>query len=207
MNVSPFHFEEVIKKGYSLDIIYMLYMVQQKYDLSTMMAQSARVATMMQTITRKGLVNDNGDKLTIQGQALLDFMNTKEEGKLLKRKPATGEFEEFWKAYPGTDTFSHGGKSFQGSRSLRVNKDDCRVKFDKILLEGEYTATQVIEAMKFDVLQKKNVSVKTGENKLRYMQNSLTYLNQRSFEPFIELLEEQGKDTPSTFIPGPTDIN
>jgi len=34
------------------------------------------------------------------------------------------------------------------------------------------------------------MSVKTGNNKLSYMQNSLTYLNQRSYEPFIELMNE-----------------
>jgi hypothetical protein len=43
------------------------------------------------------------------------------------------------------------------------------------------------------VLQKKESSLKNSTNKLTYMQNSLTYLNQRSFEPFIELIKEGNK--------------
>lgn len=99
-------------------------------------------------------------------------------------------FEQWWKVYPGTDTFSHKGMEFSGNRGLRVNKDECKIKFDKIVNEGEYTAEELIEALKFDVLQKKENSVKTKANKVTYMQNSLTYLNQRSFEPFIELIKE-----------------
>ena len=33
-------------------------------------------------------------------------------------------------------------------------------------------------------------SIKTKTNRVTFMQNSLTYLNQRSFEPFIELIRE-----------------
>jgi len=43
------------------------------------------------------------------------------------------------------------------------------------------------------VLQKKENSVKTDANKLSFMQNSLTYLNQRTFDPFIELIKEGHK--------------
>ena len=51
----------------------------------------------------------------------------------------------------------------------------------------------MLEALNFDVLQKKENSVKMKTNKLTYMQNSLTYLNQRTFEPFIELIKEGAK--------------
>jgi len=52
----------------------------------------------------------------------------------------TSEFEEWWKAFPGTDNFTHKGKKFSGDRTLRKTKEDCQLKFDKILEEGEYTA-------------------------------------------------------------------
>ena len=39
----------------------------------------------------------------------------------------------------------------------------------------------------------KENSVKAKANKLTYMQNSLSYLNQRAFEPFIELIKEGNK--------------
>ncbi len=68
------------------------------------------------------------------------------------------------------------------------------MKFEKIIIEGDYTAEELIEALKYDVVQKKEASFKTGNNKLSYMQNSLTYLNQRSFEPFIELIKKGIRD-------------
>jgi hypothetical protein len=74
------------------------------------------------------------------------------------------------------------------------------------LEEGEYTLEELVEALRFDVLQKKENSVKTNTNKLTYMQNSLTYLNQRSFEPFIELIKEGVKIQESETPVGGTDI-
>ena len=102
-------------------------------------------------------------------------------------------FEAWWKAYPGTDTFTYKGESFTGTRGLRVNKEECKIKFDKILGEGEYKADDMLAALQFDVTQKKENSVKAKANKLTYMQNSLSYLNQRAFEPFIELIKEGNK--------------
>jgi len=144
------------------------------------------------------LITDNGALTTI-GVELLVFLDSKEETKLVKRKSATSDFELWYKTFPGTDTFTHKGKTFTGSRNLRQNPADCRIKFDKILIEGEYTTKELIEALKFDVLQKKEASVQENTNKLKYMQNSLTYLNQRSYEPYIELIKEgiQIKETQS----------
>lgn len=206
LKLTPYHFEELIKKSYSLDLIFLLKLIEEQYDISTLTQDSMKIAALHQTLVRKGLITETGDKLTTLGQELIKFIDTKESKKIVKKKPATTEFEEWWKAYPGTDTFKHKGKSFVGARSLRQNKDECRLRFDKILLEGEYTAAELTQALKFDVLQKKENSVKTGTNRLTYMQNSLTYLNQRSYEPFIELIKEgaQVEETPK--IVGGTDI-
>ena len=50
-------------------------------------------------------------------------------------------------------------------------------------------------------MQKKENSLKTGVNKMTFMQNSLTYLNQSTFEPYIELIKEGQKiqEAPQTF--------
>ena len=48
----------------------------------------------------------------------------------------------------------------------------------------------MVKALEYEITQKKEESLKKGENKLNFMQNSLTYLNQRTFEPYIELLKE-----------------
>jgi len=206
LKITPYHFEELIKKSYSLDIIFLLKLIDEQYDLQPLCEESMKISALYQTLIRKGLISDSDDKITTLGKELLQFIDSKEQTKIVKRKPATSEFEEWWKAYPGTDTFKHKGKSFSGSRSLRQNKDECRLKFDKILLEGEYTAAELIAALKFDVEQKKENSVKLGTNKLTYMQNSLTYLNQRSYEPFIELIKEGAVVEEVPKIVGGTDI-
>jgi hypothetical protein len=206
LKITPYHFEEIIKKGYSLDVIFLLKLIEQQFDIQPLCEGSAKIAALQQTLIRKGLISESDQKITTQGQELIKFIETKEATKIVKLKPVTTEFEDWWKVYPGTDTFKHKGKSFSGSRSLRQNKEECRIRFNKILLEGEYTAADLISALQFDVNQKKENSVKSNTNKLTYMQNSLTYLNQRSYEPFIELIKEgaQVQETPE--VVGGTDI-
>lgn len=64
----------------------------------------------------------------------------------------------------------------------------------------------MISALEYEVLQKKENSIKTKTNKLSFMQNSLTYLNQCTFEPFIELVREGHKVIETTTVSGGTDI-
>lgn len=206
LKLTPFHFEELIKKSYSLDIIFLLKLIGEQYDVKPLCEESAKIKALYQSLIRKGLISEADEKVTTVGKELLVFISTKEPNKIIKRKPALTEFEEWWKVYPGTDTFTHNGRKFVGSRSLRQNKEECRLKFDKILLEGEYTAKDLIEALVFDVEQKKANSIKTGINKLTYMQNSLTYLNQRSFEAFIELIKDGAKVEEAPKVAGSTDI-
>ena len=198
LNLSPWHYEELIKKSYSLDHIFLLKLIHENYDVTNLVEDSLKISAIHQGLIRKGLITDNGALTTI-GVELLVFLDTKEQTKLVKKKSTTSDFEEWYKTFPGTDTFTHKGKTFTGSRNLRQNPADCRIKFDKILIEGEYTVKELIEALKFDVLQKKEASVQENTNKLKYMQNSLTYLNQRSYEPYIELIREgiQIKETQS----------
>jgi hypothetical protein len=152
-----------------------------------------RIAAVYQALIRKGLITENDDKLTTIGKDLLEFLNAKSGAKIIKRKPATTDFEEWWKIYPGTDSFEYKGKKFTGTRAIRKGKDECRLKFDKILLEGEYTATQLIAALNYEILQKKESSLATGTNRMTFMQNSVTYLNQRAYEAYIELINEGAK--------------
>jgi len=192
LNVNPQQFEELIQKGYNLDVIFLLKLIDEQYDVSPLCDGSMKIASVYHSLIRKGLITTD-DKLTTPGRDLLEFMNTKGGARLIKKKPASTDFEEWWKAYPGTDSFDYKGKSFKGTRALRLYKDDCRLKFDKIILEGEYTAQQLIDALNYEILQKKENSVTTNSNRLTFMQGSSVYLNQRSFEPFIELINDGGK--------------
>jgi hypothetical protein len=193
LNVTPEQFEELIKRGYNLDVIFLLKMIDEQYDISSLCEGSMKIASVYQSLIRKALITKYDEKLTLVGKDLLEFIDAKSTAKIIKRKPATTDFEEWWKNYPGTDSFEYKGKKFTGTRATRKGKDECRLKFDKIILEGEYTATQLIDALKFEVIQKKESSISTNSNRLTFMQNSVTYLNQRAFEAYIELINDGAK--------------
>ena len=206
LNIQISHFEQLLKNGYSLDIVFLLKLAEEGECLESLCKESPKLEALYQGIYRKGLITVE-DKLTLTGKAVLEFLTTTEETTTLVRKKKTDdEFDLWWKAYPGTDTFKINGRSFTGTRSLRNKKDECKAKLHKILDEGEYTIKELIEALEFEVNQKVNNSIKTGVNKMSFMQNSLTYLNQRTFEPFIELIREGHKQEIDTPISGSTDI-
>lgn len=183
------HFEEIINNGFDLNAIFLLKMILEDIDVETLCQSSEKLSALYNSLTRKGLISDEKN-LTLLGHEVLAFLDKKKspDSKLARKKDITNEFKLWWKSYPGTDTFSYKGKSFKGTRSMRVKEADCKIALYKILEEGEYTIDQLIAALKFETEQKMQNSVKENSNKLKYMQNSLTYLNQRTFEPYIELL-------------------
>lgn len=206
-NLTFSHFEKLHNAGYNLDLVYLLFNVESGVDIKELCKESARLSALYQGLYRKGLITDE-DGLTLTGKELIKFITEEHEPEdKPKRRKTTSDFETWWKAYPGTDTFTHKGKSFTGTRTLRARKDECKLKFDKILEEGEYVLQDLLDALGYEVLQKKENSVKTKTNRMTFMQNSLTYLNQRTFEPFIELIKE-GKTIESSEedVQGGTDI-
>jgi hypothetical protein len=190
LTVTPEQFEELIKRGYNLDVIFLLKLIEEQYDVSPLCEGSMKIDSVYQSLVRKGLITKDDEKLTLIGKDLITFIETKTDAKIIRRRPATTDFEEWWKTYPGTDGFDYKGKTFKGTRALRKGKDECRLKFDKILLEGDYTATQLIAALNYEILQKKESSIATSSNRMTFMQGSVPYLNQRSFEAYIELIND-----------------
>lgn len=185
------HFKVLLTQGYSLDMIFLLTAIKEELDITELLKEK-KIALIHQTLLRKALIT-NENNLTAEGKTLLTFLSSPVEAstKIEKRKPIEDDkFNRWWNAYPGTDTFEHKGTKFTGSRSLRVRKDECRLVITKILGEGEYKMDDLVKALELEVLQKKENSVKTKVNRLTFMQNSLTYLNQRTFEPFIELVRK-----------------
>lgn len=179
--------EELLKKGYDLNIVYYLKLIDEGYDPMEISLKSEKLNNIWSSIIRKGLVTEC--KLSPEGKQLLEFMEGDDTIKIKRKKPPEEPFVKWWNTFPGTDTFEYKGKKFTGTRALKAKKEDCKVKLNKILDEGEYTIDELIEALKLEINQKKENSYKTGSNSLKYMHNSLTYLNQRDFEPFIELIK------------------
>ena len=189
MNITLNQLEQLYKNGYNVDMAVLLKMVDEGSVIKEVCISSVKLELLYTSLVRKGLIT-NEDKITDSGKELLKFIKTKEKIKLVKKSKDSAKFDAWWLAYPSTDTFSYKNKVFNGTRSLKSKKDDCRIKLDNILDEGEYKIEELIKALEFEVLQKKENSIKTGENKLSYLQNSLTYLNQRTFESFIDLIRE-----------------
>jgi len=162
-------------------------LINQNYDVEILIKDSLKIKNVLGSMVIKGFITDEY-KLTLKGSELLLYLETGKNIKLVIKKAESDDFSKWWMTFPGTNFFKHKGYVFEGARALRTSKLECRIKFDKILNEGEYSAEQLIKALEFDVLQKKEESFKTKTNKLTYLQNSLTYLNQRSYEPFIELM-------------------
>lgn len=156
--------------------------------------QSPKVLGWKQTLSRKGYIDEKGD-LTKVGKELLLMVG---QGKLLGVKKQKKEqriltetsFDSWWKEYPATDTFSHKGKTFKGSRALRADKNDCMVKYGAILSRGIYTAEDMLNALKLEKKQKMELSVVDGVNKMKYFQNSRTYLSQGTYENYIQLIKD-----------------
>jgi len=205
MHISPQMFQEIIKRSYNLDIIYLLKMIEEQYDIQPLYKDSMKIAALYQSLIRKGLITKDEEKLTTAGKDLLKFIGSTENKKIIKRKPVTTDFEEWWKNYPTTDTWSLDSHKFKGTRALRRGKEECRRKFKSIIGEGDYTAQQLIGALKYEVDVKVQRSIKERKNIMSFMQGSITYLNQRTFEAFIELMDQE-KDNPPEPTSGPTDI-
>lgn len=181
------HFEELINKGYNLDVIFILKLLSETDEAYP---SGAKFNSLIQTMQRKGLLSDK-EEITKEGGKLLGFLSSKEEHPKIPRKKkivVDDAFKQWWQAYPSTDTFEYKGKKFKGTRALRVKKDDCKAKIDKILAMGEYTIEEMVKALKLEISQKAENSIKTGQNKMSYFQNSLTYLNQYTYEAYIELI-------------------
>jgi hypothetical protein len=189
-NITFYHFKELQKQGISLDKVFLLGLVENGDDIISLCTSSPKLKLLIDTLLRKGFITEKGE-LTIQGGEILKFLQTESVKTPLSLKIDKPEdFDLWWKTYPGTDTFVHKGVIFTGTRGLRTKKEDCKTKFNNILNEGEYTIKELIDALSLEIHQKKENSVKEKTNKLKFMQNSLTYLNQRTFEPFIELVRQ-----------------
>ncbi len=202
LKLSLHQFQELLKAGYSLDVVYLLRCMEEGIDV---VSENDKIQALIQNIDRKSLVIDG--KLTMEGRSIMDFLSHEGEPKKYAKKKADADwFTNWWKAYPATDTFICSGKKFNGTRALRARKEECKAKLNKILLEGEYKIEDMIEAIKLEIDQKMKNSLKTGENKLSFMQNSLTYLTQRTWESYVELVRQGHKAEESTILTKSTDI-
>lgn len=181
-------YKRLQQDGLSLDQLFLLEKISKEIDIGS----TTKMKALLQTLIRKGLLSETG-KITQEGILVLTSLREGIDTGVAKETyhiQVETAFDRWWKTYPVTDFFEHKGKTFPGSRGLRKSKEECRTKFTKILNEGEYTADDMIRALQYEVMLKKEASLASGENKMRFMQGSTTYLNQRTFENFIEISKQ-----------------
>jgi hypothetical protein len=101
-------------------------------------------------------------------------------------------FNEFWDTFPASDK----NPPFPPTRSLKADKNGCNKKYVKLLMEEGYKHEEIIEALKFQIaLFKKNSTM--VENKMKYFQNSSTWLNQKTFLEYQELAKSENIENES----------
>lgn len=174
--------------GLDLNLLFLLECFNEGTD-PTIHSKSERVLGWKQTLIRKGYLTDKGE-VTCVGKAVLLAPRIRVPVKPLIRETIikqVSDFDKWWNAYPRTDLFTHMGKDFHGSRGMRVHKDKCKKEFMKVIDSGEFSTEDMIRALEYEVEMRKNDSVRSGDNKLKFMHNSHTYLLQRDFENFMEI--------------------
>lgn len=180
INIDFESFEELIKKGYSLDFIYLL---QKIKDNESVESNSQRVVNLVTTLERKNLVYEG--KITDVGLALLESLQNSNK-KIVKKTVDSSEWEKFLKAFPPRNKFVWKGKSFAGDRGIRKNTKDGEAIFKKILLNEGYTCEQLQRAVIAEAINKMDLSVLQNMNKMQYFVNTESWLRQKQYLSWIE---------------------
>lgn len=176
---------QVLSLGMDMNHIYIL----EKLEFKEAIPIEEKTKAWIQGLVRKGYLKEDYT-VTEAGGILLNKLRNGEDkiSEALESfsQANMDEFEQWWEAYPRNDEFTYKERLFKGTRTLRVKKPECRLKFYKIINSGKHTAKELIAALELEVLRKKEASFASKENKLKYMKNSLTYLNQEDYEGFVE---------------------
>lgn len=186
LDITDIHFMELQKKGYTIDMVLILNWINKNLSIEHIVSGSKKIDILYKSMKRKGLVTDD-DKLSKIGIEILDFISLKSNKILIKPKPIKSDFDEWWNIFPSNDKFMIKNKEFGPTRAFKTKKEDCRIKFNKMILDGEFTAKQIINATLYDINLKKERSFKKNSNQLKYLQNSHTYLYQKTFSGFVDM--------------------
>lgn len=183
--ISPEIIEELLKQRLNLSHIY--YLEALCNDIKVQVPD-----TIMQLLERRLLIA-NGE-VTPQGKEFYQYvLKGKRPKKATINTSHTEEFKQWWNLFPATDNFEYNSRRFEGSRTLRLKREDCLIEFNKILSTGEYTAEQIINGTINHVEICKKQSYQKGDNKLTYLAAAPRYLKERMFSGYITI--EKQKET------------
>ena len=81
---------------------------------------------------------------------------------------------------------------------MRQNRDECKLKFEKILLEGEYTAAELTQALIFDVEQKKVIwdAIRDLKSDIREIEKDLPeiYVRKDDFRDAVQEIRTEMRE-------------
>lgn len=183
-NFTENHFLSLIKQKIPLDCIFLLELIILEENID-----SEEYLPFIQRLQRKGYI-DGKQKPTEYGAAL--YKSLFEEVVAVKPKTIVQKndlFEKWWETYPATNDFTINGRHFQGSQTKRIQKDECRKMF--AIMCNSFKGEDIIAATAYHINNAKEVSFKRKDNQLTYVTNSLRYLREKYFEPFISKVKEK----------------
>jgi len=187
MNITLEKYIKVLNAGFSLDILYLLKLIKDKVDITDAILLP-KIGAINQMLLRKQLITED-NQVTMSGEELLSYMEDDGNPKELVKRLKTNDFEKWWVTYPATNMFVYKNKTFKGTQSKRVKKLDCKQLFNKYINEG-FTADDIINATEYHIQMAKDLSFKKGENQISFIGNSYRYLNEKMFQPFIEIYKQ-----------------
>lgn len=187
MNITLEKYMKILDAGYSLDVLYLLKLIKDGVDITAALLHP-RIDAINQTLLRKQLITDE-NIVTVSGDDLLGYLEGNEDDKGIVKRLKTNDFDRWWLIYPSTNMFTYKNKVFKGTQNKRVKKIECRALFNRYLNEG-YTAEDIINGTEFHFQVAKDLSWKKGENQLSFIANSLRYLKEQMFSPYIDLYKE-----------------
>ena len=144
-----------------------------------------KVGSWMQNLKRRGFVSKDRDEVTLAGKLLYRMIKEDKDEELFVKVDAS--FDEWWKVYPATDMFEHRGKQFTGGQKKNLKKAQCKLIFERYVNEGKFTAEEIIEGTRYHMEVVKDLSIQKRDNQMRFVPNSLRYLNELVFEPYVAL--------------------
>ena len=152
---------------------------------------------LFQTLQRKGFLTPDSH-ITEQGKKLYELLsnpmftssNTIVSKEVRKTKrDYNAQYSEWLKHYPATATWTDDNvKLWEDSRVLRKNTPDAERMYLEILSRGEFTHEEMCNALDFQVEIMKKNSIKSRENKMKFFQGTLPYLNQETYRKWIETM-------------------
>lgn len=193
--------DKIESTGLTFDEFLSLYKVYSSENNTRKIQYNSDMLNSYLEIEGKGLIkiitNDNG-ALTFYmreaGNILIKQFNenpeTSQPPQQIEQKLTNNnhKFEEFWLTFPNSD--EHG--IFKKTRILKAGKDNCKRKYIEYLTRG-IEHSNILKALKYEIKLRKDVN--NGQNKMTFMKNSLTWLNQKEFEIILETMDEENNNS------------